>query len=616
MRGLAFVLALAATAPASAGWRRVDSPNFIVVGDVSVRELRSTATKFEGFHEALRRVLPAGVASAPVPTLVVVFPTDEAFTPFKPRYQGKPRAVSGYAGSGVNLNVIAMESRLGEYSDRVIFHEYTHIVIANGVALTPPWLNEGLAEYYSTFALIDGGRRAQLGRPIAEHLRTLNGSIRIPLGALLKVDRSSPLYNEDNHAGDFYAESWALTHMLLNGQPPRVSELSDYLSRVNQGAAEEQAWQAVFGTDRVENDLRQYMRRPVFSFVQIDFMEKVAALPAADVAFSAADTAAVEAMLQIRNGARDEAAALLDPALKQEPASALANVAMAQLDLARQNSLAAERRLMAMNPPSDWLSAYLGAVTLLDAAQMDRGVAVTDGVLPRAARMLETVRERQPDLPNVLASLARVELAGDASPTPAAQQNIARARALAPGRIDYALTQAQLFATMRDFARARAVVGPLMTPAYPESVRDAARRLMGGLVALEKESTGAGPSGASRSVPVPDADAGRPRASRSEARFVPAYRALQAGEQRLEGSLERIACAPGKPATLSVRAGDGTVEFEGRLADIDFIAYRNDLTGGVTCGPRDPMRVYVTWREGPSPRHEKVAVAVEFLPKD
>ena len=62
---MCLVCLLAIAAPASAAWHRIDTPNFIVVGDVSARELRATATKFEGFHEALRRVLPSSTTSAP-----------------------------------------------------------------------------------------------------------------------------------------------------------------------------------------------------------------------------------------------------------------------------------------------------------------------------------------------------------------------------------------------------------------------------------------------------------------------------------------------------------------------------------------------------------------------
>ena len=124
MKTIAFLLALVAAAPASAAWRRVDSPNFIVVGDVSVKDLRATAEKFEAFREVLRRVMPSVTSSSPVPTVVVVFPTDEAFTPFKPTYQGRPKAVAGYAAPGTEISYIAMLNERD--SDNVIFHESTH----------------------------------------------------------------------------------------------------------------------------------------------------------------------------------------------------------------------------------------------------------------------------------------------------------------------------------------------------------------------------------------------------------------------------------------------------------------------------------------------------------
>jgi hypothetical protein len=149
------------------------------------------------------------------------------------------------------------------------------------------------------------------------------------------------------------------------------------------------------------------------------------------------------------------------------------------------------------------------------------------------------VRRTHADLPNALARLAASQIFPKAAPSlRAAHEHIARARALAPGLIYYALTQAELFANARDFVSARAVVGPLMTPVYPEEVRNTARRLMSGLVDLERAISGRdgsparstevaanggspAPSGRSRSVDVPDADA-KPR-DIGRGRFVPAF---------------------------------------------------------------------------------------------
>jgi hypothetical protein len=620
------LLFLALAAPASAApWRRVDTPHFIVVGDVSARELRDTATKFEGFHEALRRVLPSATTTAPVPTVVIVFPNNASFTPFKPQYQGKPReGVAGYAAAGLDVNYIAMLSS-AEAGERVIFHEYTHMLVSNAVTRIPVWLNEGLADFYSTFALLDGGKRAQIGLPIAEHLLLLNGPLHVPLTELLKVDHTSPLYNEGSRASDLYAESWALTHMLLNGEPSRVKELTDYLRRVSEGAPETQAWEQVFGTQRTDGALRQYLKRPTFNTVVIDFPEKITAAPFVETTLSSADAAGFLASLQLRNLGADAAAKLLEPAVKQDPASGGANVAMARIDLARHDPVSAAKRLLALPAGNDWLAAYGAGITLAEAAEADRGLAGPGEVLTRATQLLESVRRTHPDLPNALAHLATIEvLAGITPPSKAAQEAIARARALSPGRIDFALSQAELFAIARDFASARAVIGPLMTPIYPEDVRNSARRLMAGLVDLEQALAGrrspgspTAAAGPSRSVAVPDADDGKPRDLRGQGRFIPEFRAVQPDERRLDGVLERIDCPPDGPARFVVRDASGLTAFPvARIADVDFISYRGDLTGGVSCGPfKEPMRVYVTWREGPAPAREKVVVAVEFLPK-
>jgi hypothetical protein len=626
VKALTVLITLAMAAPASAAWHRVDSPNFIVVGDASVRDLRAAATKFEAFRETLRRVLPAVTSASPVPTVVVVFASEDSFLPFAPTYQGKPRRdLGGYAIAGRNANYIAVRELGDDFTDRAIFHEYTHLIVANAVTRVPVWLNEGLAEFYSTFTLKDGGKRAVIGAPIGEHLGLLNGSLRIPLVELLKADRTSPLYNEGNRASAFYAESWALTHMLLNGQPSRVTELSDYLQRVNNGTDEKQAWAQVFG-EQTETKFRQYVTRPTFTAGIVDFPEKIAAVPLMEKTLSPAAAASFLAGLQLHRNAADGAAAVLEPTLKQEPQNPLAQVMMAQIALARRDTLGAVDRVMSLSPDGDWFVAYNAAMSLVDAVAFGFRTDGTPATFTRATALLEQVQWDHADLPNVLAALAQIDALGGAPPSAATLERIARARALAPGRVDYALTQAELYANARDFVRARAVVGPLMTPLYPEDVRSSARRLMGSLVDFEQRlqprvpaaasaAPAAATTGPSRSVAVPDVDADKPRTT-SAPKFRPDFRALQAGEQRLDGMLERIDCAPGRLPTLRVRVAAEIVEVEGQMSAVQFITYRDDLTGGVTCGQRTPMHVYVTWREGTSPRHEKVAVAVEFLPKD
>ena len=76
----------------------------------------------------------------------------------------------------------------------------------------PPWLNEGLAELYSS--LEPRGAKILVGQVIPARLQALRSDPWIPLSVLLTVDHQSPDYNERSRAGMFYAESWALVHML------------------------------------------------------------------------------------------------------------------------------------------------------------------------------------------------------------------------------------------------------------------------------------------------------------------------------------------------------------------------------------------------------------------
>ena len=100
-------------------------------------------------------------------------------------------------------------------------------------------------------------------------------------------------------------------------------------------------------------------------------------------------------------------------------------------------------------------------------------------------------------------------------------------------------------------------------------------------------------------------------------RFIPIYRELKPGEQRLEGTLERLDCSPNGTISFSVHTAGGVQVLQAAgFQDVEFITYRDDLTGSITCGPlKEPLRVYVTWRDGPKPGLGTV-VAVEFVPKE
>jgi hypothetical protein len=96
----------------------------------------------------------------------------------------------------------------------------------------------------------------------------------------------------------------------------------------------------------------------------------------------------------------------------------------------------------------------------------------------------------------------------------------------------------------------------------------------------------------------------------------PLFRQPKPGEHRLEAIFEKSECVVGKGITFYFKAADETVTATAaKFDDVEFITFRDDLKGTITCGPvKDPMPVYMTWRAGQAPG-SKIVVAIEFLPK-
>jgi hypothetical protein len=126
---------------------------------------------------------------------------------------------------------------------------------------------------------------------------------------------------------------------------------------------------------------------------------------------------------------------------------------------------------------------------------------------------------------------------------------------------------------------------------------------------VERSSAPAGGAASAASSGAPGST--RPSAAR------PVFRTQQDGEHRLEGVLERIQCSR-DGVVFHVRTADGPeLTTAARMEDVAFVTYRSDLSGIISCGPMaGDTRVYVTWRPDPAATSARVAVAIEFLPRE
>ena len=589
----------------AAEWVRVETPNLIVFGPGEKRT-REVAAEFERFREAISHILPSPAIASSVPTIVVVFENDAAFNPYRPLFNGKPVKLGGFFTGTDSENMIAFPSGRRDDGLRIIFHEYTHLITNSAARRLPPWINEGLSEFYSTFEIRPDGKQASLGRPVPGHMELLDRTSQwLTLEQLLTVTHDSPLYNEGERRSLFYAQSWALVHMLMTGETNRSKQLSDYVQLTAGGMTPLDAWRGAFGEIDVLKELRRYVAQFSVGGYLYRFAEGLGAIKAQATRPKPTDVDAVLSLL-LRYRNEGEVDQQLARAANATPPSMLARALLGHQYLdGHKNPDGLRLVIEAAADTSDWLTQYYvaSAIAWLTSDPSDEAAAVG-----RAAA--DRVIAARPQLAHGYALKSRLTEGADGV-------TLARkARTLAPGREEYVFLEAHLRADLDDFSNARATLAPLLTPAYPPAVRDRASSLMGQIARMEEfhASRRRLASAATRT----DREAAAPTAPPPPIYWV--FRELKPGEQRLEGVLERIECAGTGAITLLVRAGGDLKRFTApRFSDVDFFTYRELQGGGsdsIKCGDQKPAAVYVTWLP-PATAAGGVAgraVAVEFLP--
>lgn len=236
-------------------------------------EVNKLAARLEQF--AMAYSLLAGTQALVSPPIVVLaFPDQEAMKPFLPLYGGKPGNLSGFfkRSSDENLIVLAVQDTNSAHTDlNVIFHEYTHLLLRRNDRFWPLWLKEGMAEMYSTFEPA-GEYAARIGVPIDHHLELLAHEPLLPLAELFAVKPDSSQYNEREHQGMFYAESWLLTHYLMAGDNAEVrARFKQFTPLLQAGQPPDKAFiNAMHVTlPQMDAELRRYLARGNFAPVTL-----------------------------------------------------------------------------------------------------------------------------------------------------------------------------------------------------------------------------------------------------------------------------------------------------------------------------------------------------------
>ncbi|MEM8961373.1 MAG: hypothetical protein AAGD38_07850 [Acidobacteriota bacterium] len=237
-------------------WRHAESTHFSVYSQLSERQTRKLVENLELLRAVLGQIGGLDLTS-PVPSVIFVFDAHREFVPFIPaRFAGRGDNLAAYFYAARYQSFIAMVGKEMGDATAIAYHEYIHELVRHNLPQLPLWLNEGLAEYFSTFEVV--GDYAKIGLPITHHVRWLRGNELIPAGRLFSIGTTDPEYNEGSRRGVFYAQSWAMTHLLAHLDGGNLLRDSRILARLGQGEAIESIISG--GGEALERRLTEYIR--------------------------------------------------------------------------------------------------------------------------------------------------------------------------------------------------------------------------------------------------------------------------------------------------------------------------------------------------------------------
>lgn len=311
----ASVILTAPTSTAAQGlvWTYARSDHFEVYTTAGDRRAREALAYFERAHAFFTEFLQISPRTG-APTRLIIFSGDRQFEP----YRLNDVAIAYYQ-PGPDRDSIVMRAMDADTA-AIVVHEYVHLINRHSGGVYPVWLNEGLAEFFST---MDPQRNSvTLGVvPVGRLLHLRGGAPLLSLERLFSVGHDSPEYNTESHAGVFYSQSWAMTHMLLVDDLYRAGAVN-FLNLVAAGESSAAAIEKVYGRSLavVMRDLDGYIRQDAYRTLSAAYKPppRLESVPTRRVeAFEGALVAAT--LLASRRDRETEARAAFDRLIEQQP---------------------------------------------------------------------------------------------------------------------------------------------------------------------------------------------------------------------------------------------------------------------------------------------------------
>ncbi len=315
-------------APASA-WRLARSDQFEVYAQSNDQRALAILTWFEQLQAFFEQQAGANVGSSP-PVRVIVFASGREYQPYRLR----STADAYYVRSGSQDYIVMGTDDPLEFG--LAAHEYAHLALRAWNIQLPPWLNEGVAEFFATLRVRE--HSTALGGAQPGRVQTLENHAWMPVADVLSVTEESRGHEERSAANLFYSESWALTQMLLLS-PDYAPGFKKFVAMVRSGSSGLEAFQATYGKSEGEitRDLHVWLAKRVSQTLQLpEVVAKSGPAQVADVHPLALRLLLAQALLAA--GELDRAQPLLSALWREEPDSGAVSAALGVIALQKGDS--------------------------------------------------------------------------------------------------------------------------------------------------------------------------------------------------------------------------------------------------------------------------------------
>lgn len=475
-----FVLALFWSAPASAEWRRAESPNFIVYSEAGEAELRRQVTQLEDFDRLLRAL--TGTRAPPSPNKLDIYMI-RGTGGLRIVWPGMSRSVGGFYSArptGTAAFVDTTTSTGANPSEggplQVLFHEYAHhFMLQYFPTAYPRWYIEGFAEFMMNTRIegpvieyggIGTGRAAWLTQlEWLDFDRMMFGSERL---------RNEQIFQ-------FYAQSWLTVHYLFR-DPERRAALGRYLTAYGRGETSPAAFEAAFGMrpGRLQAAVQRYAGSGQIPVTRITRTSAAAPPPIsiARLPASADDLLLLQAGLRIGVGREQQDAYLarIRREAARHPADPFAQRVLAHAEAVYGDGDAADRLLSPLleAAPADAELLYLRGLRHLAAAR-----AGSDAEQARQAglwfsRAHRADRNHYP----TLYAYSQARRGTEAYQSENNANILLLAHQLAPQVAPITLDLAALLMNRGQFDEAESLLLPLTADPHSRRIADAARGLL------------------------------------------------------------------------------------------------------------------------------------------